>query len=133
MTDDELSELERIEKAASPGPWVFTREGPDPWANWQGIVYSGEAEVLNCGRDESGYSVSGDAPNEADLAFILKAREVFLKLVFEVQAWRAVGKASGISPPPTDEIAEAFMALRKLRASASQATCPTDDSQKAKE
>lgn len=100
ITDDELNRLEALDKAATPGPWMFEREEngyamvtargaiamePVDWSELSGFW---AAYGL---ADSESWSRYGGTNLEADFRFMAEARTAFPALIAEVRRLRRAG------------------------------------------
>jgi hypothetical protein len=90
MTEERLAELEALEKGATAGPWLVTRESGQGW-----LIATIE------GEDERQVNVvtNGTAPGiktfpGADAALIAEARNALPELLAEVRRLRAACEAA---------------------------------------
>jgi len=72
MKRDAQKDLELCQKA-TPGPWEFKQE--DDWGVDVGHIENEKKVICDFGDATQFYPVSGEAPEEADLKFILESRE----------------------------------------------------------
>lgn len=90
MDDDLLDELERLEKAATPGPWVSSIEGRDHVAGSDAIFTREDQRQVDSDVYVSIRVASGDwhPASVADQDFIAAARNALPKLIAEVRRLR---------------------------------------------
>lgn len=82
MTDAELERLERLEKAATPGPWNTTRYSG-------GISFSGPLRLYSGTNEEFGEPDPIRFENEANIYLIAAARNALPELIAEIRRLRA--------------------------------------------
>ena len=76
LTDAEIAGLERLEKAATPGPWCEDPEGAPPW-----FIMAGDPSIdVPC---------VGEINTTADMEFIINARRLVPRLLAELRERRA--------------------------------------------
>ena len=101
MTEDEINEIEKREKAATDGPWEYK---PNGHLLWKG--YKGPANISSCNREIAIFFADVNTPGmeitardrQANGTFIAYAREDIPKLIAEVRRLkRAVAAFQAVS------------------------------------
>jgi hypothetical protein len=87
MDEGFLDELERLEKAATPGPWVSSVEGRDHLAGSDAIFTAGDPRQVDPDVYVSIRVADGDwhPASVADQDFIAAARNAIPRLIAEVR------------------------------------------------
>lgn len=83
MSNYNLDELERQEKAATPGPWEWEVTG-EYQASW--LSGAGGSKVITAGRDEDGEPVMV-FENENDAGLVVAARAALPAMIADLREW----------------------------------------------
>lgn len=114
LSEEQLSELEKLLVMVTEGPWEF-REDPKDNEDCGGVYpVNGDLAVMHFGNSEQYYPTAGSPPSESDLDFILAVRAYTSHLIAEVRLSRASSQAADAS------YMEGWMAARGQAQAAAQ-------------